>query len=97
MSLAMSGPKPKREDDEVVCEFLDISRARFHAPIERLFFVSIRGMVHKLGWTIYGLHDAGSAFDRMSGQRGKEAGLQAWHLHALRVDSWKPRGTAIRR
>ena len=35
MSMAMSGPKPASEDGELVCEFLDVSRAHFHAPIER--------------------------------------------------------------
>ena len=87
LSSATYGPKPERECDELVCEFLDISRAHFHAPIVRLIFVSIDGMVHKLWRTMYGLQDAGAAFGRI-----KEAGRQASHLHALRVASWKPRG-----
>ena len=36
MPLAMSGPTPTCEEDDSVSEFLDISRAHFHAPIERL-------------------------------------------------------------
>ena len=51
----MSGPKPDRENDELY----DISRAHFHAPIERLIFVSIDGMVHKHGRTMSSLQDAG--------------------------------------
>ena len=33
---------PGGEDDEMVFEFLDLSRAHLHALIERLIFVSIR-------------------------------------------------------
>ena len=76
MSLTTSGPKPEREDDELVCEFLGISRAQFHAPIERLIFVSIDGMVHMLGRTMYGLQDVGAAFDRMSGSAAKKQGCK---------------------
>ena len=48
-------------------------------PIERLIFGSIDGMVHKRGRTMYGLQDAGSAFDRTSGSVPKNW-LQAWHF-----------------
>ena len=51
----------------MVCEFLDIARAHFHVPIERLVFISIDGMAYKFGRTMCGLQDAEAALDCMSG------------------------------
>ena len=66
-ALATSGAKAEREDDEMVCEVIEISRTHFQAPIERLIFVSIDGMVHKLGRTMYALQDACSSVAKKLG------------------------------
>ena len=76
MPLATSGPKSVRDEDDLVCEFLDISRAHFHAPIERLIFVSVDGMVHKRGRTTCGLQDACGASDRMSSSVAETLGCK---------------------
>ena len=76
MSLVMSGPTPTCEEDDLFCEFLDISSAHILAPIERLVSVSTDGMVHKLGQTMCGLQGAGAGFDRMSGNVAKTPGCK---------------------
>ena len=43
---------------------LDISRAHLHSPLARPVFVTIDGKVYKLLKVMYGLRDAGAAFDR---------------------------------
>ena len=43
---------------------LDISRAHLHSPLARAVFVTIGGKVYKLLKAMYGLRDAGAAFDR---------------------------------
>ena len=43
---------------------LDISRAHLHSPLARAVFVTIDGKVYKLLKAMYGLRDAGAAFDR---------------------------------
>ena len=97
MSLAMSGPQLEREDDELVCECHDISRAHCHAPVERLIFVSNDGVVHKPWRTMYGMQGPGAAFDRMCGKRCKEAGCKHGTFTHCVLTRGKPRGTALRR
>ena len=90
MTMAMFGPKPESEDDDHFCEFRDVSRAHFHALIERNVFVRIDGEVYPLGRTTYGLQDAGAAFDKMSGIFAVDLArspiacsrLEAWWLSA---------------
>ena len=43
---------------------LDISRAHLHSPLARAVFVTSDGTVYKLLKAMYGLRDAGAAFDR---------------------------------
>ena len=43
---------------------LDISRAHLHSPLARAVFVTTDGKVYKLLKAMYGLRDAGAAFDR---------------------------------
>ena len=43
---------------------LDISRAHLHSPLARAVFVTIDGKVYKLLKAMYGMRDAGAAFDR---------------------------------
>ena len=43
---------------------LDISRAHLHSPLARAVFLTIDGKVYKLLKAMYGLRDAGAAFDR---------------------------------
>ena len=43
---------------------LDISRAHLHSQLARAVFVTIDGKVYKLLKAMYGLRDAGAAFDR---------------------------------
>ena len=74
--MAMRGPKPESEDDEVVCEFLDFSRAHFHAPTERKVLVRIDSEVYNLVRTMYGLQDAGAALDKMRCEEAKKMGCQ---------------------
>ena len=43
---------------------LDISGAHLHSPLARAVFVTLDGKVYKLLKAMYGLRDAGAAFDR---------------------------------
>ena len=97
MSLAMSGD---REDDDLVCEFLDSSRTHVLAPIVRSIVVSIGGMVHKLGQTTFGLQDAAAAIGRTSCSVAKTLGCNlgtfthcvwtSWNLVAKRYGDDSP-------
>ena len=60
----MTGPRPHVERDDDVLMLLDISRAHLHSPLARAVFVTIDGKVYKLLKAMYGLRDAGAAFDR---------------------------------
>ena len=60
----MTGPRSQVEGDDDVLMLLDISRAHLHSPLARAVFVSIDGKVYKLLKSMYGLRDAGAAFDR---------------------------------
>ena len=64
LSLMMTGPGSQVEGDDDVLMLLDISRAHLHSPLARAVFVTIDGIVYKLLKAVYGLRDAGAAFDR---------------------------------
>ena len=64
LSLMMTGPRSQVDGDDEVLMLLDISRAHLHSPLARAVFVTIDGKVHKLLKAVYGLRDAGAAFDR---------------------------------
>ena len=63
-SLAMSGPAPTAPGEEYVMMFLDVSSAHLHSPVQRCIYVVIDGVVYLLPKALYGLRDAGAAFDR---------------------------------
>ena len=74
---------------------LDISRAHLHSPLARAVFVTADGEVHKLLKAMYGLRDAGAAFDRKV--------LDVMHLmgvslgkFSICVGYWKVMGTMVR-
>ena len=60
----MTGPRSQVEGDDDVLMVLHISRAHLHSPLARVVFVTIDGTVYKLLKAMYGLRDAGAAFDR---------------------------------
>ena len=60
----MTGPRSQIEGDDDVLMLLDFSRAHLHSPLARAVFVTIDGKVYKLLKAMYGLRDAGAAFDR---------------------------------
>ena len=60
----VTGPRSQVEGDDDVLMLLDISRAHLHSPVARGVFVTINGKVYKLHEAMYGLRDAGGAFDR---------------------------------
>ena len=61
----MTGPRSQVEGDDDVLVLLDISRApHLHSPLARAVFVTTDGKVYKLLKAMYGLGDAGAAFDR---------------------------------
>ena len=64
LSLMMTGPRSQVDGDDEVLMLLDISRAHLHSPLARAVFVTIDGKVYKLLKAMYGLRDAGAAFDR---------------------------------
>ena len=64
LSLMMTGPRSQVEGDDDVLTLLDTSRAHPHSPLARAVFVTIDGKVYKLLKAMYGLRDAGGAFDR---------------------------------
>ena len=64
LSSTMTGPRSQVEGDDDVLTLLDISRADLHSPLARAVFVTIDGKVYKLSKAMYGLRDAGAAFDR---------------------------------
>ena len=60
----MTGPRSQVDGDHEFLMLLDISRAHLHSPLARAGFVTIDGKVYKLLKAMYGLRDAGAAFDR---------------------------------
>ena len=64
LSLMMTGPRSQVEGDDEVLMLLDISRAHLHSPLAKAVLVTIDGTVYKLLKAMYGLRDAGAAFDR---------------------------------
>ena len=60
----MTGPRSQVEGGDDVLMLLDIPRAHLHSPLARAVFVTIDGKVYKLLKAMYGLRDAGAAFDR---------------------------------
>ena len=60
LSLMMTGPRSQVEGDDDV---LNISRTHLHSPLARAVFVTVDGKVYKLLKAMYGLRDAGEAFD----------------------------------
>ena len=64
LSLMTTGPKSQVDGDDQVLMLLDISRAHLHSPLARAEFATIDGKVYKLLKAMYGLRDAGAAFDR---------------------------------
>ena len=56
-SSMMTGPRSQVEGDDDVLMLLDICKAHLHSPLARAVFVTIDGKV-------YGLREAGAAFDR---------------------------------
>ena len=60
----MTGPRSQVKGDDGVLMLLDISRAHLHSLLARAVFVTIDGKVYKLLKAMYGLRDAGAAFDR---------------------------------
>ena len=64
LRLMMTGPRSQVEGDDDALMLLDISRAHLHSPLARAVFVTIDGKVYKLLKAMYGLRDAGAAFDR---------------------------------
>ena len=57
-------PRSQVEGDDDVLMLLDVSRAHLHSPLARAVFVTVDGKVYKLLKAMYGLRDAGAAFDR---------------------------------
>ena len=64
LSLMMTGPRSQVEGDDDVLMLVDIARAHLHLPLARAVFVTIDCKVYKLLKAMYGLRDAGAAFDR---------------------------------
>ena len=64
LSLMKTGPRSQVEGDDDVLRLLDISRSHLRSPLARTVFVTIDGKVYKLLKAMYGLRDAGAAFDR---------------------------------
>ena len=64
LSLMMTSPRSQVDGDDEVLMLLDISRAHLHSPLARAVFVTIDGKVYKLLKAMYGLRDAGPAFER---------------------------------
>ena len=64
LRLMLTGPRSQVEGDDDVLMLLDISRAHLHSSVARAVFVTIDGKVYKLLKAMYGLRDAGAAFDR---------------------------------
>ena len=60
----MTGPRSQVDGDDEVLMLLDISRAHLHSTLARAVFATIDGKVYKLLKAMYGLRDAGAAFDR---------------------------------
>ena len=63
LQLRMTGPRSQAEGDDDVLVLLDSSTAHLHSPLARAVFVTIDGKVYKLLKAMYGLRDAGAAFD----------------------------------
>eukprot|EP00971_Amphidinium_carterae_P272542 5409708-Amphidinium_carterae.2 len=61
--IEMTRKKGGDGHDDLVMEFLDISRAHLLSPVCRAIFVSVDGFVYRLKKAMYGLRDAGAAFD----------------------------------
>ena len=61
--------------------FANSSTSRELISMRRWIFVSIDGMFHNLGRTMHG----GRSLRPHGQQRGRDAGLHAWHLHAVSV------------
>ena len=59
----MTKPRSQAEGDDDVLVLLDIYRAHLHSPLARAVFVTIDGKVYKLLKAMYGLRNAGAAFD----------------------------------
>ena len=64
LSLMMTGPRSQVDGDDEVLMLLDISLAHLHSSLARTVFVTIDGKVYKLLKAMFGLRDAGAAFDR---------------------------------
>ena len=64
LSLMMTGPRSQVEGDDHVLMLLDTSKTHLHSPLARAVFVTNDGKVYKLLKAMYGLRDAGAAFDR---------------------------------
>ena len=61
--LMMTGPRSQVDGADVPI-LLDISRAHLHSPLARVASATIDGKVYKLLKAMYGLRNAGAAFDR---------------------------------
>ena len=64
LRLMMTGPRSQVEGDDEVWMLLDSSRSHLYSPLARVVFLTINGKVYKLLKAMYGLRDAGAAFDR---------------------------------